>query len=48
MQSSNLMYLIAGALVVLAVGGGIWMYQDSQRSGVEISVGRGGVSIQER
>jgi hypothetical protein len=48
MQSSNLLYLIGGALLVLAIGGGIWLYQDSQRSGVEISVGRGGVSIQER
>jgi hypothetical protein len=48
MRSSNLLYLIAGGLLVLAIGGGIWLYQDSQRSGVEISVGRGGVSIQER
>jgi|LNFM01.1.fsa_nt_gb hypothetical protein len=48
MRSSNLLYLIAGGALVLAIGGGIWLYQDSQRSGVEISVGRGGVSIQER
>jgi len=48
MQSTNLLYLVAGGLLVLVVGAGIWVWQDSQRSGVEISVGRGGVSIQER
>ena len=47
-MSSNTLYFIVGALLAGAVGAGIWMYQDSQRSGVEISVGRNGVSIQER
>ncbi len=44
----NTLYFIVGALVAGLIGAGIWMYQDSQRSGVEISVGRGGVSIEGR
>ena len=47
-MSGNTLYFFIGALVAGLIGAGVWMYQDSQRSGVEISVGRGGVSIQER
>lgn len=47
-MNSNTLYLVIGALLVIVIGGGIWMYQDSQRSGVEISVGRNGVSIEGR
>ena len=47
-MSTNALYFIVGALLAGVIGGGIWMYQDSHRSGVEISVGRHGVSIQER
>ena len=48
MPSSRLLYLIAGGLLVLVIGGGVWAYRDSQRTGVEISVDRGGLSIRER
>ena len=47
-MSRNALYFMVGALLTALVGAGIWMYQDSQSSGVEISVGRGGLSIQER
>ena len=47
-MSSNTLYFMVGALVAGLIGAGIWMYQDSQRSGVEISVGRNGVSIEGR
>lgn len=47
-MSTNALYFMVGALLAGAVGAGLWMYQDSQRSGVEISVGRDGVSIEGR
>ena len=47
-MSSNTLYFMVGALVAGLIGAGVWMYQDSQRSGVEISVGRNGVSIEGR
>lgn len=47
-MSTNALYFMVGALLAGAVGAGLWMYQDSQRSGVEISVGRNGVSIEGR
>jgi hypothetical protein len=47
-MSSNTLYFVIGALLACVIGGGIWMYQDNQRSGVEISVGRNGVSIEGR
>lgn len=47
-MSSNTLYFVVGALVAGLIGAGVWMYQDSQRSGVEISVGRNGVSIEGR
>ncbi len=47
-MTSNTLYFIVGALLAAAIGVGIWLYQESQRSGVEISVGRNGVSIEGR
>ena len=47
-MSSNTLYFMVGALVAGLIGAGVWMYQDSQRSGVEISVGRNGLSIEGR
>jgi len=48
MTSSNALYLLIGAVIAGAIGAGIWAYHDSQRSGVEISVGRHGVAIEGR
>ncbi|MEO3472810.1 hypothetical protein AAFN86_13150 [Roseomonas sp. CAU 1739] len=47
-MSSNALYFMVGALLVGLIGAGVWMYQDSHRPGVEISVGRNGVSIEGR
>jgi len=47
-MNRNSLYLIIGALVVLVVGLGIYVYQEeSEPSGVEIKIGEGGVSIEE-
>ena len=41
--------IVAILALVLAAGAfGYWMYEERQRSSVEISIGRGGVSIQGR
>ena len=45
MNRSNILYLAIGALGVVAVGLAYHFYQERQKSGVEISVGKGGVSI---
>ena len=45
-MNRNALYLVIGALVVV---GGIFAYQyyqERQKSGVEISVGKGSISIQ--
>ena len=42
----NTLYLILGALAVAVAVLGYQQYQDSRKSGVEISIGEGGVSIQ--
>ena len=40
---------VAIAIACLLIGaGGYWLYQDRQRGGVDISVGRDGISIQPR
>lgn len=48
MSNRNTLYFLGGIMVAALIGGAVWMYQDSQRAGVEITVGRGGLSIQER
>lgn len=45
-MSSNAMYFLVGLVLAGLIGAGVWVYQDSHRDGVEISVGRGGVSIE--
>jgi len=46
---SNIVYLIIGALVVVAVVLGYQLYQDRKRpEGVQINVGPGGVSIEKK
>jgi hypothetical protein len=48
MSNRNTLYFLGGVMVAALIGGAVWMYQDSRRAGVEITVGRGGLSIQER
>ena len=49
MNRSNLVYLIIGALVVVAAVLGYQLYQDrKQPEGVQINLGPGGVSIEKK
>ncbi len=45
-MNSNAIYFLVGLMLAGLIGAGVWAYQDSHRDGVEISVGRGGVSIE--
>ncbi|MEQ8354208.1 MAG: hypothetical protein RH942_01615 [Kiloniellaceae bacterium] len=46
-MNRNILYLIIGALVVVAGGIGYQLYQERQTtSGIELNVGEGGVSIE--
>lgn len=48
MVQGNVIYMVAGALLVLVAGLGYLLYQDNkQPDGVQINVGPGGVSIEE-
>jgi RsiW-degrading membrane proteinase PrsW (M82 family) len=48
MNRNNTLYLIIGALVVTTIVLGYQFYQSQQKPGVEISIGAGGLSIQEK
>ncbi|MEN5083271.1 hypothetical protein ABE438_12365 [Bosea sp. TWI1241] len=49
MTSRNLLFLLIGALVVGLAATGYALYQEKkQPDGVEISVGKGGLSIKEK
>jgi predicted negative regulator of RcsB-dependent stress response len=49
MNRSNIVYLIIGALVVVAVVLGYQLYQDRKKpEGVQINLGPGGVSIEKK
>jgi predicted negative regulator of RcsB-dependent stress response len=49
MNRSNIVYLIIGALVVVAAVLGYQLYQDrKQPEGVQINLGPGGVSIEKK
>ena len=46
-MNRNVLYLVIGALVVVAVVVGYLLYQERQNTtGIDINVGNGGVSIQ--
>jgi hypothetical protein len=47
-MNRNVLYLIIGALAVVAAVLGYLLYQERQKSGIEINVGDGGVSIEEQ
>lgn len=44
----NALYFLAGVALCAAVGLGVWLYQDSRRERVEISVGADGLRIERR
>ena len=46
-MNRNVLYLVIGALVVAAVVVGYLLYQERQKTtGIQIDVGKGGVSIE--
>ncbi|WP_211864075.1 hypothetical protein [Neoroseomonas soli] len=44
----NGLYFVLGVLVAAAIGAGVWIYKDRQRGGIDISIGGGGVRIEQR
>ena len=49
MNNRNLLYLVVGALAVVTAVLGYMVYQDRQSTGgVEIEIGEGGVSIEQK
>ncbi|WP_175577277.1 hypothetical protein [Rhizobium oryziradicis] len=49
MNRTNGLYLVIGALVVAVVGLGAYTYHEQTKpKGVELSIGQGGVSVQEK
>jgi predicted negative regulator of RcsB-dependent stress response len=48
-MNRNSLYLIIGALVVVTVVIGYQLYQERQKTtGVEINIGKGGISIEKK
>ena len=48
-MNRNILYLIIGALAVAAVVFGYQLYQERQKAtGIEINVGKGGISIEKK
>jgi hypothetical protein len=47
-MNRNVLYLILGGLGAVAVILGYLLYQERQKSGIEINIGEGGVSIEEK
>ncbi|PSH64570.1 MULTISPECIES: hypothetical protein [Phyllobacterium] len=47
-MNRNGLYLIVGALLVVVVGLGIYVYhEETKPAGVELKIGEGGISIEE-
>lgn len=47
-MNRNLLYVVIGALGIGAGALAYWMYQEQNKSGVEISIGPRGVTIEEK
>lgn len=48
MSRTNSLYLVIGALLVVVAGLGVYVYQEeSKPKGVELSIGKDGISVQE-
>lgn len=47
-MNRNTLYLIFGALAVVTVILGYLLYQERQKTGIEINIGESGVSIEEK
>ena len=48
-MNRNILFLVIGALVVIVAVVGYQLYKEQQKpSGIEINVGKGGISIEEK
>jgi RsiW-degrading membrane proteinase PrsW (M82 family) len=47
-MSRNVLFLIIGALAVTVAVLGYQFYQERQKTGIEINVGKGGISIEKK
>ena len=47
-MSRNLPFIVIGVVGIGAGVLGYWLYQEQQRSGVDINIGPRGVTVQER
>ena len=47
-MNNNLLYGVIGGLVVIVAVLGDWFYQDQQKSGIELNVGNGGITIEKK
>ena len=46
MQKSNSLYLVVGALLVVIAVGGYYFYQEQHKTGVELTIGGKGISVE--
>jgi predicted negative regulator of RcsB-dependent stress response len=48
-MNRNVLYLVIGVLAIAAVAFGYQLYQERQKTtGIEISVGKGGIAIEKK
>ena len=48
-MNRNSLYMIIGALLVVVIGLGVYVYREETKpAGVELKIGEGGVSIEEK
>ena len=47
-MTRNILFLVIGALAVANAVLGYQFYQERQKTGIEISVGKGGISIEKK
>jgi hypothetical protein len=46
MRNRNGLYLIIGVLVAVVAIGGVLFYQERHKSGIDVEIGDGGVSVE--
>lgn len=46
MRDRNGLYLIIGILAAIIVIGGVFFYQERHKSGIDVEVGNGGISVE--
>jgi hypothetical protein len=46
MRSGNTLYLVIGAMAVVIIIGGYYLYQEQHKSGISVEVGGKGISVE--